>query len=154
MFDTIAGLPLHPLVVHAVVVLLPLMSAVTVAVALRPAWRALASWVVVADALVVICAFVAKQSGEAFQHRLSVIRGGAPVAATHGREGSLVPLFALALLAAALVVWLARRRAALTLASIVLAVVTGLAAVGWTVVVGHSGAADVWSGLVTSSAGR
>jgi hypothetical protein len=35
MFDTISGLPVHALVVHTVVVLLPLMSIVTVAIALR-----------------------------------------------------------------------------------------------------------------------
>ncbi|MCX6467463.1 MAG: hypothetical protein NTW05_28360, partial [Pseudonocardiales bacterium] len=34
------GLPLHPLVVHAVVVLLPLAALGTVACALRPSWRA------------------------------------------------------------------------------------------------------------------
>jgi uncharacterized membrane protein len=39
MFDTIQGLPLHPLVVHAVVVLLPLAVAGTLAVALVPRWR-------------------------------------------------------------------------------------------------------------------
>ncbi len=36
MFDTFQGLPLHALVVHATVVLVPLMSLITVFVALRP----------------------------------------------------------------------------------------------------------------------
>ena len=36
MFDTIAGLPVHALVVHGVVVLLPLMSLVTVVWAFVP----------------------------------------------------------------------------------------------------------------------
>ncbi len=39
MFDTINGVPLHPLVVHGVVVLLPLSILGTVAIAARPAWR-------------------------------------------------------------------------------------------------------------------
>jgi len=149
VFDSIAGLPLHPLVVHAVVVLLPLMSAVTVAVAVRPQWRGAASWVVVADVLVLVAAFVAKQSGEKLQGRLSAIRGGAAVAKQHGEQGSLLPLFALLLVAASIVVWLARRRPALTMVSIVLAVVAGVAAIGWTLVVGHSGATDVWSGVIS-----
>ena len=152
MFDTIAGLPLHPLVVHAVVVLLPLMALVTIAVALRPAWRSVAPWVVVADAAVLVCAFVAKETGEQFQGRLSRLRGGAVVAKEHADQGALLPYFALALLVAGVVVWFARRRSGLTAVSVVLAVVTGLAAIGWTVVVGHSGAVDVWSGVVSSGA--
>jgi len=151
VFDTIAGLPVHPLVVHVVVVLLPLMSLVTIAVAARPSWRGAALPVVVADALVLVAAFVAKQSGEALQTRLVTLRGGAAVAAEHGRQGSLVPWFALGLFVAAVVVWLARRRAALTAVSVVLAVVAGLAAISWTVVVGHSGATDVWGGMVSSA---
>ena len=39
MFDLINGLPVHPLVVHAVVVLLPLAALGTIALAVRPAWR-------------------------------------------------------------------------------------------------------------------
>jgi len=152
VFDTIAGLPLHPLVVHAVVVLLPLMALVTIAVALRPAWRSVAPWVVVADAAVLVCAFVAKETGEKFQGRLSRLRGGAVVAKEHADQGALLPYFALALLVAGVVVWFARRRSGLTAVSVVLAVVTGLAAIGWTVVVGHSGAVDVWSGVVSSGA--
>ena len=39
MFDLINGLPVHPLVVHAVVVLLPLATLGLIAIAVRPAWR-------------------------------------------------------------------------------------------------------------------
>ena len=35
MFDTFAGLPLHPLVIHAVVVGIPLMAIITIVVAVR-----------------------------------------------------------------------------------------------------------------------
>ena len=49
LFDTLLGLPQHPLVVHAVVVLLPLTALVEIAVALQPRWnRAWGVWVVVA----------------------------------------------------------------------------------------------------------
>jgi hypothetical protein len=152
VFDTIAGLPLHPLAVHAVVVLLPLMSVVTALVAIRPAWRArLAVWVVIADALVVACCFVARQSGERFQARLSALGSGGTVAVSHGREGSLLPLFALALFVAAVVVWFTGRRPGLAMFGVLLAVVTGLAAIGWTVVVGDSGARAVWGSVIRSS---
>lgn len=39
MFDLINGLPVHPLVVHAVVALLPLACLGTLAIAVRPVWR-------------------------------------------------------------------------------------------------------------------
>src|SRR3954449_264738 len=76
MFDTISGLPVHALVVHAVVVLLPLMSLVTIAVAVRRSWRSAAPWVVLADAAVVALAFAAKESGEVLQERLSQVNPG------------------------------------------------------------------------------
>ena len=40
MLDTVLGLPLHPLVVHAVVVLLPLVALGVMALAVVPRWRA------------------------------------------------------------------------------------------------------------------
>jgi hypothetical protein len=149
VFDTIAGLPVHALVVHAVVVLLPLMSLVTIAVALRPAWRGAAGPVVLADLLMAGAAFVARESGEKLQARLS--QGGTTIAKEHGDQGALVFWFALALVVAAIVVWLGRRLQAVVVLGAVLAVVTGLAAIGWTVVVGHSGATAVWSGVVSST---
>ncbi len=41
---TTTGLPLHPLVNHAVVVLLPLMALLTVVVAVRKGLRERAAW--------------------------------------------------------------------------------------------------------------
>lgn len=148
MFDTIAGLPIHALVVHAVVVLLPLAGLATAAVAVRPAWRRAALPMAVVDGLVLVATFVAKESGEKLQTRL-----GGEIARDHGEQGDLLPLFALVLFVAALLVWFARRRVALTSVAMVLAVVAGAAAIGWTVVVGHSGATAVWSEVVTSTNG-
>jgi uncharacterized membrane protein len=77
VFDVIAGLPVHALVVHAVVVLLPLMAVVTFVVALRPAWRRgpVARWVALADLIVVGIAYVARLSGKNLQARLSALQG-------------------------------------------------------------------------------
>ena len=80
MFDTVLGLPVHVLVVHAVVVGLPLMAVVTAVVALMPALRLRFAWpVVVLDAGVVVATFVARESGEVLQQRL-----GGSVAQQHG----------------------------------------------------------------------
>ena len=151
MFDTIAGLPLHPLVVHAVVVLVPLGAVLTMAVAVRPAWRALTPWVVALDAAMVVASFVAVKTGEAFQTRLSGIRGGAAVAASHASQGRLVPWVAIAVLVGGILVLLAGSRAALRIPAIAVAVIAGVTALAWVVVVGHSGATDVW-GYVTQTA--
>ncbi len=149
MFDTISGLPLHPLVVHAVVVLIPLMAVVTVAVAVRRRWRAAAPWVVLADAVVVGLAFVAKESGEALQARLSQFNQG--VAAQHGEQGELVPYVALGLLAAAVLVWLTSRSARLVPVAVVVSLVAGAGAVGWTYVTGESGARAVWGETIANT---
>jgi uncharacterized membrane protein len=154
VFDSIAGLPLHPLAVHAVVVLLPLTAVATIVVALYRRWRPAAGAVAVVAAGMVVMSFVAKQSGEALQHRLSsLMADGSVVAADHGEKGDLVPLVALALFVAAALVWFAGRRPSLNVPAIVLAVVVGVAAIGWTVVVGDTGARAVWGQTAGASSG-
>jgi uncharacterized membrane protein len=71
MFDLIGGLPLHPLVVHAVVVLIPLVVLGTIAIVVHPAWRE--RWIVpilIALTLAGACLPIATQSGEALQGRV------------------------------------------------------------------------------------
>jgi hypothetical protein len=149
MFDTISGLPVHVLVVHAVVVLLPLMSLATIAVAVRRRWRSAAPWVVLADAVVVVLAFAAKESGEVLQKRLSQFTPD--VAHDHAEHGRFVPYFAVALLVAAVLVWLTSRSARLVPAAVVVAVLTGVAALGWTYLTGESGARAVWGQTVANT---
>ena len=63
-----AGLPLHPLVVHAAVVLIPLTALLAVGFAVLPRWRWLLRWP--ASAAAVLCvplAFVATQSGKSLE---------------------------------------------------------------------------------------
>src|SRR5689334_25224816 len=68
MFDLINGLPVHPLVVHAVVVLLPAAVLGTIAIAFKPAWRAAYGKLVVAVAAVATALIpVATSSGEALE---------------------------------------------------------------------------------------
>ena len=47
MFDTIAGLPVHILVIHAVVAFAPLAALLAIGYAVRPAWRRVLRWPVV-----------------------------------------------------------------------------------------------------------
>ena len=63
----ITGLPVHPLVVHAVVVLLPLSVMLALAMAFVPSWRWLTRWLTLAGTVVaVVAVFIARQSGESF----------------------------------------------------------------------------------------
>jgi glucan phosphoethanolaminetransferase (alkaline phosphatase superfamily) len=149
VFDTISGLPVHVLVVHAVVVLLPLMALVTIAVAVRRRWRSGAPWVVAANAVVVALAYVAKESGAALQRRLQQFDAG--VAKEHGEQGNLLWFFALGLLAAAVLVWLTSRSARLVPVAVVVAVLAGGAAGTWTYLTGESGARAVWGETVTNT---
>jgi hypothetical protein len=149
MFDTIAGLPVHALVVHAVVVGLPLVAAGTVLVTAVRRWRAAAGWVALADAALVPLALLARQSGLTLQRRLSQFNPG--VAAGHGRQGRQLWLFALALAVAAGLAWWAARRDRWRGAALVLVVLAAAGAVGWTVVVGDSGARAVWEQTIRNT---
>ncbi len=149
MFDTVNGLPVHPLVVHSVVVLLPLMAVFTFAVALRPSWRRFAPVAVLGDAVVVGLTFVAKESGEQLQARLAQFQPG--VAQEHSEQGDLLPYFAIGLLVAALLVWGGRRASALVPVSILVSLLAGAAGVYWVVRVGDSGATAVWKETIANT---
>ncbi|GAA3825029.1 DUF2231 domain-containing protein [Nocardioides panacisoli] len=161
MFDLINGLPVHPLVVHAVVVLLPLAALGTLAIAVRPAWRTRYGYLVTAAALVSVALIpVATSSGEALEEHV-----GNP--GEHAELGDQLIWFAIPLLLlAAALTWLGRRaeRAAaedapaaapgpgLTRTVATLAVVAALAASVQIYRVGDSGARAAWGDKVSSTA--
>ena len=146
MFDTVLGLPVHALVVHGVVVLLPLMALMTAVVACIPRWRARAAWpVAVIDAGMVAMTFVARQSGEALQARL-----GGQIAQEHAAVGRNLIWFAFAMFLASVVVAMMRGSQRAT-AGAVLAVVAGVFVIWWTVRVGHTGADALWKGIVAAT---
>lgn len=138
---TITGLPLHPLVIHAVVVLLPLMALLTVLVAVRKSLRErVAWWVVVGNAVILGITVLAKQSGEDLQQS----RGG-KLALEHGQLGSVLPLFALVMLVASAAVAVTRRHSSLGPVAVVVSILASAAATFWTVRTGDSGARAVWA---------
>ncbi|MBF4766867.1 hypothetical protein ISU10_03680 [Nocardioides agariphilus] len=105
MFDLFNGLPVHALVVHAVVVLLPLACLGTLAIAVKPAWRERYGVLVVAcAAAATVLIPVATSSGEALEHRV-----GNP--GEHAEMGDQLIWFAIPLLLlSAALVWLDRRK--------------------------------------------
>jgi uncharacterized membrane protein len=149
MVDTITGLPVHPLVVHAVIVLLPLTALGAILVAVKPAWNRRYGWLVLTGAVVSFgSALVAKESGEALASRV-----GFP--ADHVDAGGRVPLVALALLVVVAVLWwLDRRSQERATAGKVVAGLSVLVAVGAlvaAVIAGHSGATAVWKPIVDNT---
>lgn len=71
MFEKIMGLPMHVLVIHFVVVLVPLLVVASILYAVVPRLRPWLGWVAGLLAIAApILAFVARQSGEAFKSAL------------------------------------------------------------------------------------
>jgi uncharacterized membrane protein len=155
VFDQIGGLPIHVLVLHAAVVLIPLLAVGAIVYAIMPRWRGHMGWsVVILGVVAPICAFVTRESGVKFYDR--VIRQGT---SPKGRElldehmhfGTLTMWFTIALGVVTLVMVLATlRRPRNTLpraADVGLAVimVTLAAVTGYYVYrTGDSGATAVW----------
>jgi len=159
MFDLINGLPVHPLVVHAVVVLLPLATLGLIAIAVRPAWRRPYGLLVVAcTALATVMIPIATSSGEALEERV-----GNP--GEHAELGEQLIWFAVPMLLLAAALWWLDRRSTTTGSAstaratspgivrtvAALAVVAALATSVQVYRVGDSGARSAWGDQVSSS---
>lgn len=84
---TFNGLPLHPLVVHAVVVLVPLTVLLAIAFAVLPKQRWLLRWPLAAGAVVsAIVSYVAKQSG----NKLYPVFESLPLVQEHQNRANLL----------------------------------------------------------------
>lgn len=152
----INGLPLHPLVVHAVVVLAPLAALTGLAYAFVPRWRWLLRWPLVALALgTAVATVVAAAAGSAL---LDARPGLEPLVEDHEDWGELLRTASLAYVAAAaLGAWalggpsaLASGRGARGTNPVVGVIATVLLAVGavallvLAVLAGDSGSRAVW----------
>lgn len=174
IFSSIAGLPVHPLVVHLAVVVLPAAALALIVLVAVPRWRRTYGWLGVGAAFIGAAgALLAKESGEA-------LAATAGLPATHALWGDR--LFVVALLFAGVaIVWFAvdlrTRRHARTGAANAEATKTraqptasrsgstlgrltggalvalSLAVLALTVVVGHSGATAVWGGQKAAASG-
>lgn len=158
---TVAGLPLHPLVVHAAVVLIPLTALLAVVFAVAPRWRWLTRWPTVVLSLgIVALGFLATSSGASLAQRVGpVVERAVRVHAERGHALSwlLVGFAALVLLGAwsmsgttALAsgkgAWQSRMPA-LERVMPSLIVLAAMAVLVLVVLVGDSGARVVWAGV-------
>ncbi|MHA6526025.1 DUF2231 domain-containing protein [Tessaracoccus sp. G1721] len=147
MLDTVLGLPLHPLVVHAVVVLLPLVALGVMALAVVPRWRA--RFALPLLGLLVVgagSAVVAMLSGNELAERVGI-------PATHQTLGTTLAFSAVGYLVfAGGWLWWVRGEEddePSTARDVAGWVAAGLSAaiIALTVLVGHSGATAVWGGV-------
>lgn len=142
--DEVVGLPLHPLVVHAVVVLVPLTALGLIVMVTSGSRSTRYSPVVVfVSVAATASAFVARWSGE----QLRAQRG--PAQSQHFEYGDYVPWVALGILVLVSLLALMDRqsggkRNAVGALFAFVCVVAALGGVALTVLVGHSGAELVW----------
>lgn len=146
---TVGGLPAHPLIIHAVVVLIPLAALGAVAVAARASWNRPYAPLVAAGALIgAISATLAKFAGDELLIAIRPTPEYAALLDEHGRFGLYTVyaswVFAVLALAAAA---LGRRGSGPVRPVAALSALVGLAALGLVVVTGDLGATSVWGGL-------
>lgn len=146
-FDTIGGLPLHPLTVHAAAVLIPLSALALAILVFVPKWRKTFFPLTIGFLAVSVgLAFAAKQSGEALAARV-----GNP--ASHQELGDILFPASIGLLFLGVAFYLITRteRPKWTLQLTgSLATVAVVGVVVLSVLVGHSGAEATWASRISS----
>ncbi len=162
VLDTIGGIPLHPLLVHAVVVLVPLAALLVLGSALSTRFRAWAGILTpIAATLALLSVPLATESGESLVHRVDQTA----LVDAHAEMGEGLLVFVAVLAVAAWALWFLDRRAraagdtgrsALMLVVVGVAVLAVAGTVVQTVRIGHSGATATWSetGQVTPTGGE
>lgn len=155
---TVAGLPLHILLNHAVVVLVPLAAG---AVALHGLWpvaaRRLGIVTPLAALVVLVLTPITVQAGEA----LKTVVGVTPAIQRHENLGRMLLPWVIALFVVAVAEWVwshygpvwgqrmrARTRTEIRAALAAVAVVVAAGSVVMVVLIGDAGARAVWSGVV------
>jgi asparagine N-glycosylation enzyme membrane subunit Stt3 len=147
---TIAGLPAHVLLVHAIVVLAPLTAALEILCAIWPAARRRLVWLVLAFAAVnLVLTPLTTDAGEWLLNQRSQVSA---VLQTHADRGEWMIYFSVALLVVAVALavlhWLEgrsdKRRTVATVVVAILALVVGVSSIITVVRIGDSGAHSVW----------
>ncbi|HEY5981318.1 MAG TPA: DUF2231 domain-containing protein [Microlunatus sp.] len=149
---TVFGLPLHPLIVHATVVIVPTAALAVLLAAFWPRFRAWASWGPLAlSLLAVVLVPLTSSSGESLEHALP----HSELIEQHAHLGDqLLPLVIVLAVGAIGVSWpmIIRLRAGLpelprwlTVVVLILVLAGAVGTVVQVVRIGHSGAEAAWS---------
>lgn len=141
----LAGLPLHPLLVHSAVVLIPLVAVGALVMSYLPSFSRRHGKLILILALVAqVSVFLAKMSGEAFAEILD------KNVEKHAELGEIAPLVTLPMVALIYLRWRMDRSGS-TFGSVLIRRLTSVALIAASLVslvvivlVGHSGASSVW----------
>ena len=138
-FDTIAGIPIHPLVVHAVVVLAPLYAVTLVYFISKNKFSRFQGFLLFGAAIVAGSAFLANQSGEVLASRVGLPQSHA----LYGKYTTIVSGLVFLILLTYWVLGSKISRSLQRLARIFL-VILSIFSILTVVLAGHSGAQSVW----------
>lgn len=141
----LAGLPLHPLLVHSAVVLVPLVAVGALVMSYLPSFSRRHGKLILTLALIAqVSVFLAKVSGEAFAEILN------KNVENHAELGEIAPLVTLPMVALIYLRWRMDRSGS-TFGSVLIRRLTSVALIAASLVslvvivlVGHSGASSVW----------
>ncbi len=144
-FGTLAGLPLHPLLVHSAVVLVPLVAIGALVMSYLPSFsRRHGKIILILAVIAQVSVFLAKMSGEAFAAILD------KNVEKHAELGEITPFVTLPMVILIYLRWRMDRSGS-TFGSVVIRrltsvalVVASLISIIVIVLVGHSGASSVW----------
>jgi hypothetical protein len=149
--STFNGLPAHVLLVHFVVVLAPLTAILAIVCAVWPAARQRLVWLVLVLAgVTTVLTPLTVEAGEWLEGRI----GSSPALETHAERGDTMLYFALALLAAAVLLVFVQLRGVSTPARVVisaLVIAVSAATVVAVIRIGDSGAQAVWGGVAVDT---
>ena len=148
MLDTVFGLPVHPLIVHATVVLVPTAALLVALAAVYPRFRA---WIGPVPALAALAACVlvplSTSSGEELEHHV----GDSSLVEKHAELADTLIWLVLPLALVAVVGWWVHRRTNTGAGALVAVAVASVLLAGGTLVdvalIGHSGAKAAWTGV-------
>jgi hypothetical protein len=155
MTATILGLPMHPLIVHATVVVVPAAALAVLLNLLWPRFRRWFGWGVVAlPAAALVLVPLTSETGEALEHTLP----HSPLIARHAELADGLLPWVLALMVGAIGLYLWRPGVAritgdrtfprwLGVLTVVVAVVAALGTLVQVVLIGHTGATAAWQGV-------
>jgi len=151
---TIAGLPAHALLVHALVVLAPLTASLEILCAIWPAARRRLVWLVLAfAAATLVLTPLTTAAGDWLYDQLGI---ASPILETHRERGAWMIYFSIGLLVVATALaalhWLEGRsdnpRTVATVVVAIVALAVGVSSIVGVVRIGDAGARAVWAGTV------
>jgi uncharacterized membrane protein len=143
---TISGLPVHALIVHFAVVVLPLAATALIALIYMPKLKSQYSFITTAGVVLGSAAvLVAKQSGEALAEKI-----GTPV--KHADYASVLTIAAFILMVLTLIWYRSSkgRRSRVVTPLGHTTVLAAIAVLGFTFLTGHTGAQAVWEGKLAA----